>query len=62
MEAQLATLKAQNLKKADEVKKIAKDLLEGETATLTCHLLESENHLGRSLVIDLNAPLTNNVR
>ena len=40
----------------------AKSTTEGEDCELVCHLLESDNKLGRSLVIDLNAPAKNNFR
>ena len=51
-----------DLKKADVIKKLSKNLIEGETVEITGHLLESDNNLGRSLIIDLNAPKTNNFR
>jgi hypothetical protein len=50
------------LKKADVLKKISKELIEGEVVEIIGHLLESDNNLGRSLIIDLNAPKTNNFR
>jgi hypothetical protein len=50
------------LKKAEILKKISKDLIEGEVAEITGHLVESDNNLGRSLIIDLNAPKPNNFR
>lgn len=62
IEAQLAKVNKNLISKAEEVKKLAKNFLEGEEVTITGHLIESENHLGRSLVIDLNAPLNNNFR
>lgn len=37
-------------------------VMEGKTEQITGHLISSENLLGRSLVIDLKAPCTNNVR
>ena len=55
-------LKLADLKKAEEVKKISKTITEGELAEITGHLLESENNLGRSLVVDLDAPKNNNIR
>ncbi len=42
--------------------KIAKDLVDGEKIELVCHLLESDNNLGRSLIIDLNSPGPNNIK
>jgi len=44
------------------MKKVSKQILEGKTTEITGHLVESENMLGRSLVIDLNAPCTSNIR
>ena len=44
------------------IKKITKELLEGEECTLICHICKSEAKLGRSLVLDLNAPRNNNFR
>jgi len=43
------------LKKPEEVKKLSKSITEGQSCEMVCHLLESDNNLGRSLVIDLNA-------
>ena len=34
---------------------LAKSVLEGENCVMTCHMVEVENNLGRSLVIDLKA-------
>jgi hypothetical protein len=51
-----------DLKKVEEVKKISKTITEGEVVEITGHLLESENNLGRSLVVDLDAPKSNNIR
>jgi len=42
--------------------KLAKDITEGEECTMTCHLVESESSLGRSLVIDLTTNLDNKFR
>jgi hypothetical protein len=50
------------LKKPDSIKKLSKQVVEGETVEITGHLIESENNLGRSLVVDMNAPSTSNVR
>lgn len=54
--------KLADLKKAEEMKKIAKTITEGDLIEITGHLLESENNLGRSLVVDLDAPKNNNIR
>ena len=34
---------------------MAKSVVEGENCVMTCHMVEVENNLGRSLVIDLKA-------
>ena len=34
---------------------MSKVFVDGESCEITCHLVESETNLGRSLVIDLNA-------
>jgi len=62
VEDQISAIKPADLKKPDALKKLSKEVVEGETVEITGHLLESENNLGRSLVIDLNAPSTSNVR
>jgi len=41
---------------------ILKEIAEGEECVITGHLVNSENHLGRSSIIDLNAPAGNNFR
>ena len=41
---------------------LAKSLLKGENCALTCHMVEVENNLGRSLVIDLNSNSQNKFR
>lgn len=43
-------------------KDFAKGIVEGEPCELTGHLVKSEQHMGRSLVIDLNAPAGSNFR
>lgn len=62
MEEKLSKVKAADLKKADVIKKLSKDVVEGESVEITGHLVSSDNNLGRSLVIDLNAPMNNNFR
>ena len=37
-------------------------MIEGEQVEIVGHLVDCENHLGRSSIIDLNAPLFNNFR
>jgi len=62
VEEKLQKIKFAELKKADVLKKISKELIEGEVVEIIGHLVQSDNNLGRSLVIDLNAPKTNNFR
>jgi hypothetical protein len=50
------------LKKSDKLKTLSKELIEGELCEITGHLINSENNMGRSTVIDLNAPIYNNFR
>ena len=56
----MSLLSANDIKK--DIGKVSKDLMAGETVEMTCHLLESDNNLGRSLVIDLDAPVYNHFR
>lgn len=42
--------------------KLARQLLQGEDCSLTCHVVQTMNNLGRSLVIDLKAERDNNYR
>jgi len=57
------TLAAQILQEAEasdftdskKLTQLAKKLIQGEDCSLTCHMVEVENNLGRSLVIDLKA-------
>ena len=62
IQRKFSSFKFADLKKVDEVKKISKTITEGEVVEVTGHLLESENNLGRSLVVDLDAPKNNNIR
>ncbi len=45
-----------------EQKTLIKGIIEGELCQMTCHLVEAENMLGRSTVIDLNAKGENKFR
>jgi len=45
-----------DLKHTNKVNSLVNDLLSGNLCTMTCHLVDVENNLGRSTVIDLNAP------
>ena len=41
---------------------LAKSIVEGEMCQMTCNMVQVENNLGRSLVIDLKADRENNFR
>jgi len=62
VEEKLSKLNATDLKDDKKLSEISKDLAKGELCELTGHLLESENSLGRSLMIDLNHGSVNNIR
>ena len=61
-EEQLEKLKYSELKDPKKLAKLVDDVLDGETCTLTGHLVKAENNLGRSLVVDLNATTTSKLR
>ena len=56
----LSSFNAKQIEK--ESGSIAKELLQGEEVELIGHLVKSEQHMGRSLVIDLEAAAPNNFR
>lgn len=62
IEGKFKGYKLADLKKGDQAKKLSKTLTEGDVVEITGHLIESETNLGRSLVIDLNAPKNSNIR
>lgn len=39
--------------------KLAKEIIAGANCTMTCHMVQVENNLGRSLVIDLKTDSAN---
>ena len=45
-----------------DLKKLSKHIVLGKESEMTCYVLKSENGLGRSSVIDLNAPHKQNFR
>ena len=49
-------LTAEDLNDPAVLAMFSKELIQGEEVEMVCHLCESENFMGRSLVIDLNAP------
>jgi hypothetical protein len=60
--AKLSDVSHSDLQKADFVKKLSKEIIEGKSHEMVCHLTDAENPLGRSSVIDLNAPTGTNFR
>jgi len=45
-----------------ELQALAKGIVTGQECEMTCHMVEVENNLGRSLVIDLKADPSNRFR
>jgi len=58
----LSGLKYADTKKPEQLKSIAKTILEGKQCTLIGHLVKSEQQMGRTLVIDCQAPADNRFR
>jgi len=54
--------KLNDLKDKAKIAAIVKQVTEGEPCTMICHLVNAENNLGRSTVIDLSAPGDNKFR
>jgi hypothetical protein len=52
---QLEKINFSDLSDSKMLNDLSNKMLKGEECELVCHLVESNNHLGRSLVIDLNA-------
>jgi hypothetical protein len=50
------------LKDKTRLSALVKDVLEGSVCQMICHLVEAENMLGRSTVIDLSAKTENKFR
>lgn len=50
------------MKKAESLKILSKQLIKGEKVEIVAHLVDYDNNLERSAIIDLNAPESNNFR
>jgi hypothetical protein len=53
--AELSAASVADLQDANKLKQLTKSVTEGSTTKMTCYLVELQNILGRSTVIDLNA-------
>jgi hypothetical protein len=58
----LAALKPKDLEDKNRLSQITKEVLDGETCTMVCHLVNTESNLGRSTVIDFSAATENKFR
>ena len=56
------SMDTKNFKDEAKLKKLAKDITTGKDCTMICHMIEVENNLGRSLVIDLSAKTASKFR
>ena len=54
-EEALGKVKFSDLKDKKKIAELVKEITEGGLCTMTCHLVNVENNLGRSTVIDLTA-------
>lgn len=55
-------MQASDFNDAAKMNELSKAIIVGQAVTLVCHLVKSENHLGRSLVIDLNSEAPHNFK
>ena len=58
----LKGVKVKDLQAATKLKQISKEILDGEEKEITCRHYEIEDNMGRSIVVDLDAIHTNNIR
>lgn len=58
----IESMGANSFKDEAKLKKLAKDITTGKDCTMICHMIEVENNLGRSLVIDLSAKTASKFR
>lgn len=58
----LSHVNKDQLEDAKKLKELSKELVSGKEVEMTCHLTKSEGRLGRSTVMDLNAPHGMNFR
>ncbi len=62
VQEKLQTYTVAQLKDPKKLNALAKELIEGEECTMTCHLVKAESSLGRSTVIDLTSKHENKFR
>lgn len=62
VQQKIEELSAKDLKDEKKMKALSKELSEGKAHTITGHLIDDENLMGRSFIADLNAPKDSNVR
>lgn len=62
IEEKLLNAKYADMKTEARIKEFSKNLIDGEQCTLTGHLVDCDNNLGRSTIIDLNAKIPFNFR
>ena len=58
----IASVLSSNTGKKADLKKVAREVVTGKETVMTCYLGSTENKLGRSLVMDLNAKVGMNYR
>ena len=58
----LNQIKGNEFKKEEMIKSLSKGLIDGENTCIIGHLVNCDQHMGRSLVIDLEAPINNRFR
>ena len=62
VQEKLQGLTMASVKDDKKIKELSKHLIEGEECEIVGHLIDSDNFMGRSMIVDLNAPANNNIR
>jgi len=62
VETKLSGFKPADLSKPATATQLSKQLIEGDRCEMVCHLIECDNNLGRSIVVDLKAIPGRNIR